>query len=220
MNLNKMMELNYSKYIKQAESVIKHWNKRQLTPMGKVTVIKTFIMSKFIHIFTTLPTPKDDKIKEINKMLYSFLWDNKTDKIKREKITQNYNYGGLKMVNINHFITALKISCIRRLQTTTNQPWATLFTDTIGNKTNLIEYGPDYLKTLKTKNPFWKSTFQAYTEYCKKNKPSNMEHKLQSPIWYNPEISIETLHQPIWFNKGISKVGDIVDVNHENQQRK
>ena len=214
-NLNKMMELNYSKYIKQAEQVIKHWNRRQLTPMGKITVIKTFIMSKFIHIFTSLPTPKEDKLKEINKMLYLFLWDNKTDKIKRERITQNYNNGGLKMVNIKHFITALKVSWVRRLISSSNQPWSTLFNDIIGNKINLIEYGPDYLKTLKTKNLFWKSTFQAYTDYCKKYKPLSITHKLQSPIWYNPEISIETLHQPIWYSKGISKVGDILDTNYE-----
>ena len=67
----------------QAQDVIKHWNRRYATPFGRITIIKTFIMSKFIHIFTSLPTPSDDKIKEINKLIFTFLWDNKPEKIKR-----------------------------------------------------------------------------------------------------------------------------------------
>ena len=188
-NLNKMIDLNYNKYIKQAEQVIKHWNKRQLTPMGKITVIKTFIMSKFIHIFTTLPSPKEEKLQTIKKMIYSFLWDSKTDKIKRTKITQPYTRGGLKMVNIEHFINAIKISWIRRLIMSSNQPWANLFEDTITKKINLINLGPDFLKKIKTKNGFWESTFKAYVEYCARKKPVTIRDKLLSPLWYNPEIT-------------------------------
>ena len=64
--LKKMIETNYNKCITQVQNIIKHWNKRQLTPIGKIAVIKTFIISKFIHVFTSLPTPGDDIIKKIN----------------------------------------------------------------------------------------------------------------------------------------------------------
>ena len=218
-NLKKMIELNYSKYTKQAEQVIKHWNKRMLTPMGKITVIKCFIMSKFVHIFTSLPTPTEDKLKPIRKMLYDFLWDNKTDKIKRTKVTQTYNLGGLKMVDIDNFIKAIKISWIRRLITTTDQPWSTLFEDTITKKIDIIKLGPNYLKTLKTKNLFWKSTFEAYTDYCIINKPKTIKQKLETPIWYNSEISAEDLYMPEWYKQGVIAVGDILNSNMNCSQQ-
>ena len=66
-NLVEMIPLNYDKYIKQTKETIKHWNKRYLTPLGKITVIKTFIFSKFIHLFTTLPSPSPNITDSINK---------------------------------------------------------------------------------------------------------------------------------------------------------
>ena len=56
---------------------------------------------------TTLPTP-ENFLKKTNSLLYSFLWDDKPDKIKRETICQDYQQGGLKMINIYHFEKALK----------------------------------------------------------------------------------------------------------------
>ena len=48
-DLSSMIELNYNKYIQQTINTINHWNRRYLTPLGKITVIKTFILSKFIY---------------------------------------------------------------------------------------------------------------------------------------------------------------------------
>ena len=74
-NLVEMIPLNYDKYIKQTNEIIKDWNKRYLTPLGKITVIKTFIFSNFIHLFTTLPSPGPKITDSINKMIFKFLWD-------------------------------------------------------------------------------------------------------------------------------------------------
>ena len=93
--MNKMLELNYYKYLPVIAHTIKHWNKRYLTPVRKITIIKTFLISKLIYLFTSLPTPLDNYIKEIENQLYQFLWDNKPDKVKRKQITPNYNKAGL-----------------------------------------------------------------------------------------------------------------------------
>ena len=81
-NLDKMIQLNYDKYINQAKETINHWNKRYLTPLGKITVVKTFILSKFIHLFSSLPTPSQIILKKINSLISNFIWDGKPDKIK------------------------------------------------------------------------------------------------------------------------------------------
>ena len=44
LNLESMIEINYDKYYKQAQNVIKHWNKRLITTIGRITIIKTFVL--------------------------------------------------------------------------------------------------------------------------------------------------------------------------------
>ena len=144
-DINNMVKLNYDKYLTEAKMIIKHWNKRYLTPLGKISVIKTFILSKFIHIFTALPTPKDAQIDELNKLIYQFVWNNKPDKIKRIQITQGYENGGLKLTNIPIFIDSLKITWIRRLIVAQNSQWVSLFESTITKKEKLYLWGIDYL---------------------------------------------------------------------------
>ena len=93
---------------------IKTWKARKLTPIGKISLIKTNILSKIIHILTSLPAP-EKVLTNINNISFSFLWDNKPDKIKRKTVCQDYFDGGLKMLNIFSFEKALKVNWIKRL---------------------------------------------------------------------------------------------------------
>ena len=61
MDLNNISNLNYDRAIIKARKIIKNWNTRHLTPLGKITVIKTLIASKFTHLFLTIPTPENWK---------------------------------------------------------------------------------------------------------------------------------------------------------------
>ena len=59
-------------------------------------------------------------IKQLENKFYEFLWNNKPDKVKRINITQNYQKGGLKMINLEYFVKAMKGTWIRRLLQTPN----------------------------------------------------------------------------------------------------
>ena len=216
-DLEKMMEINYEKYILQITDTIKHWNKRYLTPLGKITVIKTFIISKLIHLFTTLPTPEKTEIDKINNLLYKFVWDNKPDKVKREQINQNYVNGGLKMVNIEYFIKALKITWIRRLIKDETKPWATFFESTVSNTITLLEQGSIYTQQVieGTTNPFWKSVLLAWHEYITKIIPRSDIDKQNSPLWNNPQIGLNVPFLNNWYENGIKIIGDIIGPNNE-----
>ena len=67
------------------------WQLRQITPIGKITVLKSLILSKFIHAFSILPIP-DSFVKTLNSIFYKFLWNNKPDKIKRGTMFQLYRW--------------------------------------------------------------------------------------------------------------------------------
>ena len=61
-----MTTLNYSLAFEKAKKLLQPWKWRSLTPIDRITVIKTFILSKFVHLFTTIPSPDHEFIKEIN----------------------------------------------------------------------------------------------------------------------------------------------------------
>ena len=47
----------------------------------------------------------EDRVKEINKLIYHFIWKG-NDKIKRSALINNINDGGLKMLDIHSMIWA------------------------------------------------------------------------------------------------------------------
>ena len=86
-----------------------------LSPLEKITVIKTFILPQFIHLLTILTSPSRDFLKILNSMFFGFIWNNKHDKIKHMYITQDYMDTGLKMVNLEKFIDSLKLTWVNKL---------------------------------------------------------------------------------------------------------
>ena len=92
------------------------WKHRYSTLMGKITILKTLIIPKFNHLFISIPNPRETFLKDLNSTLYQFILDGKPDKICRTQITRDYSQGGLKMLNLDYLIKALKITWLRRLQ--------------------------------------------------------------------------------------------------------
>ena len=68
---------------------------RYLTPFGKITILKTLILSQFNHLFTSVVIEKKILV-DINKIFYEFLWNGKPDKISRNDVCRSYHAGGLK----------------------------------------------------------------------------------------------------------------------------
>ena len=62
------------------------WSRRNLTPFGRITVIKSLVISKITHLLMNLPDPEESFLKELNKLLYNFLWNGKNDKIRRSGV--------------------------------------------------------------------------------------------------------------------------------------
>ena len=95
------------------------WSNRYLTPMGKIMVIKTNLISQCVHLLFSLPR-SESFLKALNIILYKFLWNGKPGKIRRTPIIFSYIQGGMKMINIHNFDKALKTSWIKRLITQPN----------------------------------------------------------------------------------------------------
>ena len=57
-DLEKMVNINYKDKIANITKVIKQWRRRYLTPLGKITVIKSLPLAKLNHLFIALQKPK------------------------------------------------------------------------------------------------------------------------------------------------------------------
>ena len=79
------------------------------------------------------------------------MWGDKPDRVKRRNITQSYQKGGLKMINIDFFVKAMKSTWIRRLVMSQNSQWATLFQNQCCSVKRLPDYSPQGVYTIISK---------------------------------------------------------------------
>ena len=80
-----------------------NWSKRILTPLERITVIKSVALSKINHLILSLPKPSEKIVKEIQILFNIYLWNRGKDKIKTSLLNQNYDNGGLRMIDLDSF---------------------------------------------------------------------------------------------------------------------
>merc|ERR1712240_66749 len=115
-DINDIIENNFSDKIEEIKRELCKWKKRNLTPIGKITLIKTLVMAKLTYLLINLPDPPATFLQEIDNLLTRFLWGGKINKIKKSTTYKSYDKGGLKMYNIYSSLAAFKISWLKRLE--------------------------------------------------------------------------------------------------------
>ena len=101
--------INFREKIEKMNNIMSSWSARNLTLVGKIAILKSLVVSQIVYLLSSLPSPPG-VIKEINCLLYDFLWDSKGDKIKRTEMINEYNKGGLKMIDLQSFNELLKLN--------------------------------------------------------------------------------------------------------------
>ena len=167
-----MWDYNAPEIFQKITKLLEIWSKRKLTLQGRITIIKSLAISKFVHLFLALPNPPGDLIQNLNKLFYKFLWNSGPDKIKRKNIIKSMSNGALKMVRIDSFIEALKITWLRRYILQEHCTWSILSNFNIGL---IYSMGDSYAisKIGEIKNPFWKDLFKTGYTFLKLLKLKN-----------------------------------------------
>ena len=216
-NLEHMFELNFVDKFNAIKRLINKWSKRKMTVLGRITVVKSLLLSKITHLFSTIPIGDNvNCIKELETTLYKYIWDNKPDRVSRKLITQDYVNGGLKMTNINDFIKALKISWIRR-SLSSSSSWSLLLHASIPELNNYtFILGSSFIRDLanRTCNVFWKEVLYALSDFYEKY-PYNANEIATTPLWCNPAITInnEPVYYRGWYQRGVRTISDLINEN-------
>lgn len=212
--LDMMAFNNYAGKLVEIKKLLLVWSQRDLTPFGKICILKTLIMSRITHLLLMVPDPPSEFLKEINTLFFSFLWNKKPDKLRRNTVKGNLEEGGLGMVDIFAVCKSLKVTWIRRLLTKDSN-WTALVKNLFPSVVNIKNFGPCFLtKIIKNcKNQFWVDVFTHFKEFQERVEINKFQDFLGESIHYNCRLQINK--QPIvierWINLNILKVSDIVD---------
>ena len=215
-NLSEMVNLNFNKKLLEIQNDLRSWSRRNLTVLGKITVIKSCILSKLVHLFLVLPSPPPDFLQLLERVCFKFIWDGKNDKISRNLLIQDYDMGGCKMVHIKSFIKSLKISWLKKLISSDFEMWQNILFEnsTLKPHNNLVHFGNKFfdLCSKNIQNLFWKEVFSISSELIRNNlvKTANLPYE---PLWYNSNISID--RKPVfyksWYMRNIVYIYDLLD---------
>ena len=198
--------------IQSLQKLFHQWNKRYLSPLGRITVIKTFALSKLNHLFLSLPLPDKKYMKQIESMFYKFIWDNKPDKIKRTTLTKDFLHGGLNMIDLTNFASGMKITWIRQMYKNPDLPWVLLARSYLGpiHKIFTLGYSYSFKLSRKINNKFWSQTLECWSQLVRELPTTNLCDKLSIPMWYNPLISKSDFYFPNWHSKGVLSIADLL----------
>ena len=112
-DLKECAAINYNKNFDEVKKLFKIWSLRTVTPLGRVAILKTLILSKLIHLWILLPDPPDNFVKDLQKICFQFVWNGKQDRTVRKTTIKDVKSGGLNIPDIKTYILAPKLTWIK-----------------------------------------------------------------------------------------------------------
>ena len=208
-----IVTINFENKLNEMKKVLNAWSRRNLTPFGRITVIKSLVISKITHLLMNLPDPEESFLKELNKLLYNFLWNGKNDKIRRSGVCQAYEVGGLKMVDIKSFLSAFKISWLKRILHDDGK-LSKILQAMCPLIQNVKQRGGEFANIImqRVKNPFWFDVFKHYKKISAKCTPVTFDDFVSECLHYNVNICRGKRVVCIrnWMDCGIVSLGHLV----------
>ena len=167
-NIKEISEINFENNVFEIKQIINRWMKRVITPLGRIAIIKSLLISNFNYLFLTLPNPPSVFLKELNHILFKFVWSNKPDRIKRSVACRPVCEGGRGMVDICAYVKAWKLLWIREtLDPMQIIKGKNLLFSVYPDFNNIAKFGNSYPVILikRVKNSFWKDCLDAFRSF-------------------------------------------------------
>ena len=106
-------KLNFDETLKTIKERLNCWNWRNLTVLGRIEIIKSFVIPVFMYRAGLVCSHKEI-VKEVNKIIFNFIWKGK-DKVKRSALISDVEHGGLRAPHLESIIKAQRIMCCKKI---------------------------------------------------------------------------------------------------------
>ena len=206
--------LNFNSILKSIKKILNMWRWRGLTLLGRIQIVKTFAIPKFMYKASLLSV-LEDLIMDVNKLLYGFIWKG-NDKIKRTALINDIENVGLKMLDVQSMILSQRVMALKRFIEDYISPWKSIletFLGDIGGKFILCcnfdtRKLPIYLPD------FYKECLDAWSD-INTSKVVSYDDVVNQTIWNNKFILVESRSRYIkhLVVHGIVKIGDLISDN-------
>ena len=223
---------NIDPKIEKLKRICTLWSRRNLSIMGKITILKAFGISLFIYILQSIGI-SDKKLQEINTICFRFIWKKNYDgkraneRVKRKIVCASREYGGLKMLDIRDLQTSFLLEWAEKIISTENNSWKaipTILFKRIGGiscfKSNVSpkEFKGAYLM----KNDFWVRVLNNWLEMKEKLNNTTNRLEMNSPLFNNTLIvyknktifNAQCCKKSIHMVSDVTANGDIIDLNN------
>ena len=129
-----------------------------------MTVIKSLVLLKLVYISSLLPTPQTI-IKEVNQLIFNFLWKGK-DKVTRLSTINTYEEGGLKMTDLDSMIKAFRLTWLKRVFSSNKGTWKSYLRYILKDYRGFLLFSCNYnIKDLSISSQFYKELIQWWSEF-------------------------------------------------------
>jgi exonuclease III len=215
-NTDSVVLKNFSDRAKEFKRILDMWMQRDLSLIGKITILKSLAFSKVIYQCGVMKYTEEFK-QTIIDIAYNFIWNYKPNKIRRNTLIAEYEKGGLKMLDINSFLKAQKAMWVKRLQTPDNASWKAAPTFYLQEFLGLETFRCNLECKTKPKNfpHFYWMVMESWFEIKKLTTPvekSPMDIRREC-LWLNKDIKIanKVINWHSWQEKGINILHDLLN---------
>ncbi len=201
--------INYEPKIASMEAVIRAWSMRNLSLRGKVTVIKSLLISKFQYLIAVLGIPDKKIIVRINKSVYKFLWDG-SEKLKRNVMINAREEGGMEVPDFEATCKSVMIKWIYRYLHAPDSKWKQMVDYTLspvgGSFVFKCNLSKDEIILKSIQSMLWRDVVTSWCDlkYCK----TDLIH-LNDVIWLNSNLG-EILYNKSCIENGLLYLNQFV----------
>ena len=207
-------KINFDERLAKLKKVLNIWSTRHLTILDRIVIVKNLALAKLVYSCSVLNVPADF-VKEVNRNIFSFVWNFKPDKVRRKTLVGPICKGGLSMVNFSDVVKSLNIAWVNRYCKAPDSHWCALLDSMLHKVGGAFLFQCNYdLKLVDLKNlpTFCKNVLAVWQELNSRDSIDVKEIQ-QEILWNNRFIMIsgKSIYYKTWVNRDILKVCDLLN---------